>query len=605
MKFSVWLAFFAITGSVYLNLQARERSKRFSIGESSTNIIIQVEAERLAPMIRADQSLFHEISGLMLRSQGEGTPQTDLSIRGGSFSSAGVTIGKLALRNAQTEHWHAVLADAPESWFGPTRVVTGIERFRHSVGHPSGSVVLELATPIDNDNRLISGTGNYGKIHGSMESTVVEYDDEGLSGTSAFIKGRHADQTDALSDNYLDHGAGGARISRETTRMQANLMALHSYSEFGARGFYGSDRRHPAEEHLSDSLVTGSLKLNGDQEQPTDFSAAWRRTDDTYILNRYKPELYQNEHTTDFYGLHVDRRRVVNNLISLDTRLDAEFDKIRSHSLGDHTRGRSSLGSVINLTGDTLTLSLGGSAEFFSTDSTCFLPAAALEWHITDIAILFINYTEALRQPSYTELNYKSPDSLGNNGLERQHTRTGEFGCRSEGDTGKFHLALFYETSSDTVEWVKTDLNSPWRAENVNQIESYGIELDGTVILDENNLLSGYAMLLNKEHSGRYYAGRYNLDYPECVFQMALRHRFHSNFTVKLSQQFAHYATNPVRRGGNWLIDSAIDLQWQPDCTDGLLVNVGIGNILDDDLQYLPGQSSLGRTVHSAVAYNW
>jgi iron complex outermembrane receptor protein len=285
--------------------------------------------------------------------------------------------------------------------------------------------------------------------------------------------------------------------------------------------------------------------------------------------------------------------------------MDVEIETIESRSLGDHDRSRASMALIPNLTVGDLTLSAGGSAEFFSSDTTRFLPAAGAEWEFTQDQILFISYSEALRQPSYTELNYESPDSLGNTGLERQHTRTTELGYKGEKESGRWSLTLFYERATETVDWVKNAPDSRWNAVNLEEIESFGAEVLGAVNIDRETEISGSALILEKDISGDYYAGRYALDYPQFSGDITLRRQITEDLMVRITQIISKYESNPVREGGEWLTDSSLDLQWILPFSGQLALNAGIRNIFDDQFQFYPGQDSIGRSVYSSLTYAW
>lgn len=574
------------------------------IKAESSNIVIEVEAARIRPVVTPDSTPLQDIPGLTLRQQGQGNPQTDLSIRGSSFSSAGLLLNGLALRNAQTEHWHASIA-TPASWLETPAVLTGLERFRYSTGHPAGSVSLSLAPLLSDENRITIGGGNYGNFFSGADLTAVEHLEGSTIGTSAFISYNHADQTDSVAGNYMDRITAGGRVSRLSDKTQADLLATISQSNFGAQGFYGASSIYPAEEELTDSMVLGSLKFIEDPEAPGSLTAAWRRTDDTYTLNRYHPSIYQNEHTTDFFALHGDKRSVITKLLSINSRTDLEFETIESRSLGDHDRSRASLALIPNLTLGDFTLSAGGSAELFSSDSTRFLPAAGAEWAFARDHTLFISYSEALRQPSYTELNYESPDSLGNTGLERQHTRTTELGYKGEKESGRWSLTLFYERATETVDWVKNAPGSRWSAVNLNEIESFGTEALGTVNINRDTEFTCSALILEKDISPDYYAGRYALDYPQFSGDATLRRQISEDLMLRFTQIISKYESNPVRDGGDWLTESSVNLQWLLPFAQQLVLNAGIRNIFDDEFQLYPGQDSLGRSVYSSLTYNW
>lgn len=575
-----------------------------SVNAGPSNIVIEVEATRIRPVTTPDSTPLQDIPGLSLRQQGHGNPQTDLSIRGSSFSSAGLMLNGLSLRNAQTEHWHASIA-TPASWLDQAEVITGLDRFRISSGHPAGSVSLSLAPLLSSENRFTVGGGDFGTVFGGAELTAVEHLKESTIGASAFISYNHSDQTDRFAGNDLDRINTGARVSCISDKVQADLLATVSYNEFGAQGFYGASPIYPAEEELEDSMVMGSLRFIEDPEQPASVTAAWRRTDDTYILNRYNPLFYINEHTTDFFAIHGDKRTILNDTFSIDSRADAELETINSRSLGNHNRSRASLALIPNYRIADFTFSAGGSVELFSSDSTRFLPVAGIEWEFIESHTVFINYTEALRQPSYTELNYKSPNSLGNSGLERQHTCTTEAGYKGQTEKTHWKLGLFYERATETVDWIKNFAADRWNAVNLDEIESMGAEAQGGIAISEKTELSAEILLLTKDSNTDYYAARYALDYPETDSRIAIRHQVNDDIAVRITQCLSKYEPNPVRTGSDWLIDTSIDVQWMIPFMDQLALNAGIRNIFDDKFQFYPGQDSLGRSFYSSLTYSW
>jgi len=574
------------------------------IQADSSNIVIQVEATRIRPVATPDSTPLQDIAGLQLRQQGRGNPQTDLSIRGSAFNSTGLMLNGLSIRNPQTEHWNASLT-TPDAWLEKPCILTGLDRFRATTGHPSGTVSLHLAPLLTDENRLTIGGGNFGNIFGGIDVTTVENLEQSTIGTSAFVNYNHADKTDSHADNYLDRVVTGGRVSRLSDKTHSDLLATISQSQFGAQGFYGASPKYPAEEELRDALVMGSLRIIDDPENPAALTAAWRRTDDSYWLDRDNHSFYNNQHTSDFFALHGDKRTALNQTYSVDSRADLDLETIKSRSLGNYHRSHASLALIPNASIGDLRLSAGGSLELFSTDSSRLLPAAGVEWDFIEDHTLFFNYTESLRQPSYTELNYKSPDSLGNNGLSRQHTRTTEAGYKGENDTVKWQLTAFYEYSNDVVDWIKLSDEGRWKSENLETIESIGISALSSVYLSDKTELILDVLILDKECDQRLYASRYALDYPEFNTDISLAHHLCSDLMIRLKQGFSKYESNPVREHSDWLIDSSIDMQWKLPAAPSIALNAGISNIFDDEFQVFPGQDTLGRSVYTSMTYSW
>jgi hypothetical protein len=573
--------------------------------EPPASLVIRVEALSLAPTARPGPSLLKDVPGLSVRDQGAGGPQADLSVRGSPFNSTGLLLNGLTLRNAQTEHWHADVP-APEVWFGAPGVLTGLDRFRAAPGHPSGSVSLDLAPMTENLRSVTAGAGNKGVLFGNaLVTETAALGGGGTAGASGFLSFDRADQTDGYRDNDLFRATAGARVGAVSDALQGDLITALSWREFGARSFYGTDPKYPAEERKADALVAGSLRFTEDPLNPARLSAAWLRTEDTYWLDRRNHAFYENKHTTDFLVLHGDTRRTFSETFSIDLRADTDLETIDSASLGDHTRSHASLAVLPNLAAGPLTWTLGGSLDLFSSDSPVWLPAAGVEWALSDTHTLFLTYTEAVRQPSYTELNYESPSSLGNAGLDRQRTRTAEAGWKGQTDLLAWHTALFYEKGKNIVDWLRLVPGGTWNSVNLDDIETWGFSADGRLTLTADTDIALDVLALSKDSDTDFYASRYAIDYPDFETGATLRHRLTRDLLLRLRQGVSKYANNRARAHDDWFVNTGAEIQWRLPRVNGVTFNAGVANLLDDDFQLYPGQESAGRRFFTSLAYTW
>lgn len=570
-----------------------------------SNIVVEVEALSLAPTARPGPSLLKDVPGLMLRDQGSGGPQTDLSIRGGPFNSSGLLLNGLTLRNAQTEHFHADVP-APEVWFTAPTVLTGLDRFRIAPGHPSGSVSLDLAPMTEDLHSVTAGAGNKGLLFGNaLVTETAPLAHGGTAGASGFLSFDRSSQTDGYSDNDLIRATAGGRVGAVSDTLQADLITACSWREFGARSFYGTPSRFPAEEHVRDALVAGSLLSTEDPLSPARLTAAWRRTEDTYWLDRDNHALYENTHTTDFFALHGDTRRTLSEMFSVDLRADADLESINSSNLGNHTRSHGSFAVLPNCALGPLTFTLGGSLDVFTQDAPAWLPAAGVEWALSDAHTLFLTYTEAVRQPSYTELFYVSPASLGNADLERQQTRTTEFGWKGRTDPFSWKTTAFYEEGQNVVDWIRATPGGGWVASNLSEVKTAGFSADGRAALTANTDVGLDMLALAKTCETSFYASRYAMDYPDASFGATLRHRLTRDLLLRLRQSASKFESNPVRLHDDWLWNTGAEFQWRLPRVTGFTLNAGVDNLLDDDFQVYPGQEAAGRRFFASLAYAW
>jgi len=453
---------------------------------------------------------------------------------------------------------------------------------------------------------VTAGAGNKGLLFGNALATETEpLDGGGTAGSSAFLSFDRSAQTDGTSDNDLLRATAGGRVGALGDRLQGDLVAATSWREFGARGFYGTSPVYPAEERVQDTLVAGSLKRVDDPLNPARVTAAWRRTDDTYWLDRHNHDFYENAHTTDFFALHGDTRRTFSERFSLDLRADGDLETIDSTSLGNHTRSHGSFGALPNYTIGPLTVTLGGSLDVFSEDKPAWLPAAGLEWAVSDAHTLFLSYTEAVRQPSYTELNYESPSSLGNAGLDRQQTRTTELGWKGQADIFTWRATAFYEEGENIVDWIRAAPGSRWTSVNLDEIQTWGFTADGRARVTDDTEIGLGLLTLSKSCDTDAYASRYALDYPDVSANASLRHRLSRDLLVHLRQGVSKYESNRVREHDDWFLNTGAEVQWRLPRVQGFTLNAGVENLLDDDFQTYPGQESAGRRFFASLAYAW
>ena len=587
----------------------------------ATNILFQVEATALMdavapPIARGSAPAFVTgLPGVSLRSQGYADPQADLSIRGNPFSSSGLLLSGLSLQNPQTEHFQADLP-VPYDVFGPPQLLTGLDQFRLSSGHPAGSVALDFA-PLDDLRRVEFGGGSGEQFANLRLSRTDTTSNQTVTGESAFAEAASVDSTDGFGDNYLNRWSAGAQTQVRGNGNQFDLLGAYGWRAFGARGFYGAPSGFASEEQVADALVTaaGTVASGRPDDMPGHLSAGWQQTDDRYWLTRTNHNLYANHTLSDTAGLHGDTRQALSKDWDIDLRADATEEWIDgTHSglynpgyagLGTHARGNSALAAIPRYTVGDWSFSAGGAADFFTDDRPAWLPAAGVEWHPSATRTISLSYTEAVREPSYTELDYNSPGSLGNSGLERQHTRTLELAWREKQTWAQGGIALFAEDSDDMVDWVRHAPGGPWTAVNLAQVRTYGLLADAAVPVTRTVDATLSYQVLTRTCDTNVYASRYALDYAEQTVRAGLRARLTPDLAVACWQECAIYADNPARSGTDVSLAANAEVRWQVWPQEGLEVAAGVSNPWNNNFETYPGQPCADRRYYASMKRTW
>ena len=550
--------------------------------------------------------------GLRLAPQGIGA-QMDLQIHGSSFSGAGFALDGLALRSPQTEHFHTELP-LPGVLFDSATLRTGLDQAREAAGHFVGTVDFAFA-PVTDRGGIEYGVGEFNR---KWQSAFVQLPFHGgeraRSGALTFFGRRDNGDGDPLRGNGLEVGTLGGHVQFATGDARTDLAAAYRRKTFGAQGYYGAPATLPSLETVRDRLLFSST-LWGDRDgEFTRLAVLYRDLSDTYTLDRTRSGLYQNRHRSRTLGLGLDGDRPMRENLSVRWRIDASEEHLNSHyqgtipaaALGDQRRARAALTLVPELTLGALRLDAGMRAAVFTDDVPAYMPVAGIAYEFAPGQRGFVSCTETVRLPSYTELNYNSPGSLGNAGLERQEGRTWELGCEGALGPGCHWRALvFHRDEQDAVDWIRTVPGGRWTAVNLRRVRVRGVDarVDWRV-REELHLKLGYAHL-NKTSETTPYSSRYVLDYPEHQVHFGIVWRPAPWCELSTVQAVSRQVSNATRDGDRLGVDGSVRAALSPPKWPRLRITVELENMWNDDHEALPGLPSAGRRVSAAAAWVW
>lgn len=603
----IWFQVFFIAWSVWAKTN-EITAIRIEVSEKPLDVPIASSANWLVGGISSAI-----VPGVELRSQGAGAPQSDLIIRGNPFNAGGMMLEGLTLRNPQTEHFHADFS-VPYDYFAEPRLLTGVERFVTGSGHPAGSVALVFA-PLSNINRIAAGVGEYGQQYGRLMLSYLSETTNGVvSGVSGFGSWERMDRTDGQPDNELERWSGGGRGQYLSSKGEFNILAAYSRRSFGTRGFYGASTNYPAEEELEEGIVAATLLYDVDPDTFWRAALAWQWSEDKYWLNRTNHNLYANTHLSQVLSGQIAGQTPLSSSVTLNARIDGDWEWIRSSyegtissvGLGNHDRGHVSFALLPEWSRGQWKLIAGGSLDLFTHEKPAWLPAVEIKWKPSESHQFYASYSESERRPSYTELNYESPDSLGNSGLKRQEMRTWELGWRGRWQRFEGNLTLFFEDGRDIVDWIwPTDADTRWMAANLSRVRSKGLVADWRWKINAANSLAFKTLMVEKDCNETIYASRYALDYARQRVEVRYRLELNEYCGVSLWQGAAAYAKNPARYGSRHAFDAGIETRLRHPALKGLTLTIGAENIWDEDFEVFPGQNELGRRAYAALDYIW
>jgi len=580
------------------------------MGETLERTPVVVEAEPLAPAVYGSGSgsvadVLQQTPGVFLQTQGIAGGQSDLSIRGSSFSGAGLSIGGLALPHAQTEHFHAELPLAVE-WFHAPRVQTGFSQSAAGSGFLVGSIDFEIR-PVTTRRLFSGGISEHESYWGQLlvQQQVTRADQ--TWGVGGFAGGADLQQVDVPDNDVRVQRAGAQLQFRNRQGDQTDLLVGHQEKTFGVRGYYGVNPDWAGDEELEDTLIY----LGTRRQRPGGTiraSLSYRDFADDYRLFWTLPGIFENNHRLETLGGMVDGRWQLAETYWLDGRVNASEERIRSSALGNFRRRQMDVSGIPGWRVGAWQYQLGARGAYFEDQDDVVLPQAAITYFWTSGWSLQLAYSESVRQPSYTELNYESPSSLGNAGLESQTAATTELVARGDLPGGvDWQAGVFHRATEDTVDWIRRTADSTrWEAENIGTVEAWGFEAQGRWRHEGGSSVTIYYLGLSQSEDHDPYASRYALDYARHLVQLAGQAAVGPRVTLGYSQRIRWQASNPLREGDDQQYDGTLQAAYLLRQYPEILLWAAMDNVWDDDYQVFPGQEPYaGRRLSAGLRFEW
>lgn len=408
--------------------------------------------------MRSDSSLF-------LEQRGAGTVQADISLRGSSSEQTLVLLNGLRINDAQSSH-HDMDIPVPLEAISNIEVLHGAGSTLYGADALSGVVDFVTAAPATNSLRLRAGVGSYGENEqGVLAGAVGNKWSEAITAQRAFSTGFMPDR-DYRSEN------ASSESRYKTALGESDVLLAGSDQAFGANQFYG--------DYNSWERTKGWF-ASGRQEIGTKTQAAfgYRRHSDNFILLRNDPSFYANNHVDSSWQGVVRRKDPLSSIATLFYGLEADGDAIASNNLGHHARNRGAGYLDLDLrTSHEWTLSAGLREEILSGGARSVLsPDLAGSLWLGHAIKIRAAGGYGFRLPTYTDLYYSDPTTVGDPNLKPESAWSGEGGVDwypSAKIAGS--LTVFYARQHNAIDYVRANASQLWQASNLTGVSFGGFE---------------------------------------------------------------------------------------------------------------------------------
>jgi iron complex outermembrane receptor protein len=424
------------------------------------------------------QDLLRTDASVSLEQRGAGGGQADVLLRGGGFEQTLVLLNGFRVNDSQTGH-HNLDLPLPLEAMDSIQVLSGAGSTLHGADALSGVVDFLTAAPTHNALWLRAGAGSFDEneealmADGVRRRASVRLTAE-RNFSEGFITDRDYRNEDAALESWI-----GSRLGL------SDLLLASSDRAFGANQFYGN---YNSWERTKGWLATARQELG----MRTTAAFGYRRHTDDFVLLRTMPAVYANNHADSSWQASlcqtaplVGRSLALFGLEADGDRIDSvnSSDGVLSAALGNHARNRGAgyLDMDLRPAGSRWTLSAGAREELFSGGLKSFSPELAGSLRVAPTVKLRASGGYGFRIPTYTDLYYSDPTTLGNANLKPESSWSGEGGVDwAPSQHFTLNATGFYAQQHDTIDYVRTNSLAKWQAANLSGVRFTGAEASAT-----------------------------------------------------------------------------------------------------------------------------
>ncbi len=414
------------------------------LAESTSSVVVLPVENKMLTM-ESPQDLLRQDSSIFLQERGAGGGQADLVLRGGSFEQALVLLNGFRINDSQTAH-HNLDLPVPLDAMDSIEVLHGAGSTLHGADALSGVADFLTAAPSASSLRLRAGGGSFGSNEESLVAALVRKRwSSRLTASRNFSTGFMTDRDyrneDASSETWISSRLG---IS--------DVLFAASDRSFGANQFYGP---YNSWERTKSWFASGRQELGS----RTVASFGYRRHTDEFVLLRDNPSYYENNHIDGSWQASLRHTLPIATSSVLLFGLEADGDSIHSSNLGLHARNRGAGYVDLDLrpARRRWNLSAGLREELFSGGLQSTLsPHLAGSLRLTNQIKLRASGGYGFRLPTYTDLYYSNPATIGNAHLKPESAWSGEAGVDWT-PSSRFSLSAtgFYSRQHDTIDYLR------------------------------------------------------------------------------------------------------------------------------------------------------
>ena len=243
----------------------------------------------------------------------------------------------------------------------------------------------------------------------------------------------------------------------------------------------------------------------------------------------------------------------------------------------------------------------------FQTDESAeWLPQAGIDFFATDNLKLYASYSETIQQPDYQTLYYTGPYRIGNENLQLQKVHNSEVGFHqfvsARFDWG---ASVFQRRQKHAMDWTKaTSASTQWAATDLGTLDVLGIDAALNFRASDALTLQFYYQWVEKDDY-EFYAGLYELDYPEHLLGFSGQWQVSREFLLFAVQNLRYQTDNNVRDDNDFGAEASLGLHYDPRFAKNVRLSFLVENLWGSDFQAVPGLKPRPASVFTGITVAW
>ena len=462
-----------------IDLPFSKNSKTLQI--ISSEVIASSPANNLADLLQF-------FGGVDIRRRGLGGSQADVYIRGGGFDQVLLLIDGMKVEDPQTGH-HTLNMALPIEVIERIEIVKGPAA--RIFGQNAFTGAINIVTKKVSNNSISSSIegGSYGQKNLSFTTQSTLNNSSHLLHVSNNLSDGYRYNTDFDNRNYF------LKSTIETKNAPIQLIGSFMERQFGANGFYASPYYKDQYEETQASVfgIQSNFDSGNWKFKPRVY---WKRNQDLYLFVRNNPSLYRNLHISNKVAVEFNSSNQ-NSLGTTGMGIELARVNLSSNNLGRHNRTQVNafVEHRFSLLGDHVDFTPGIALNYFSDFKFHAFPGVDVGYAISEKSRIYGNVGLTYRIPTYTDLYYSSPTTIGNDNLSPESALAFELGYRFNSVSFDFAMVGFRRNSDDLIDYVKELDSDPWQAQNLIGLETTGLELSSRFSWGGNVLRGDYTYI--------------------------------------------------------------------------------------------------------------